>query len=82
MILMDIRLPDMDGIALTRKLKSAPHLADIPVLMLTATLVERTLAESLGPEPSAHRKPFKRDRLLQQLRGLCTFGLLAPRSTR
>ena len=36
LILMDIALPGMDGLTLTRRLKADPRLARVPVLALTA----------------------------------------------
>lgn len=36
LILMDIQLPDMDGLAATALLKQDPHTAAIPVVALTA----------------------------------------------
>jgi two-component system, cell cycle response regulator DivK len=36
LILMDINLPDIDGIEATRQLKSCSELANIPVIALTA----------------------------------------------
>lgn len=36
LILMDIALPGMDGLALTRKLKADPHTKDITIVALTA----------------------------------------------
>jgi len=36
LILMDIQLPGMDGLTLTRKLKAEPRTRDIPILALTA----------------------------------------------
>ena len=36
LILMDVQLPGMDGLAVTRKLKESPETRDIPVVALTA----------------------------------------------
>ena len=36
LILMDVTLPVLDGLAATRELKSTPGLRDIPVIVLTA----------------------------------------------
>lgn len=36
LILMDVNLPDIDGLEATRRIKSTPHLAHIPIVALTA----------------------------------------------
>ena len=36
LIVMDIQLPGMDGLEVTRKLKSLPATADIPVIAVTS----------------------------------------------
>jgi CheY-like chemotaxis protein len=36
LVLADVRLPGMDGIELARRLKRAPHLARVPVLLMSA----------------------------------------------
>jgi CheY-like chemotaxis protein len=41
LILMDIQLPGMDGLALTRRLKRDPERADIPVIALSAHAMTR-----------------------------------------
>ncbi|MDY6933379.1 MAG: response regulator [Spirochaetota bacterium] len=40
LILMDIQLPDMDGLSATRVIKQDPELQDIPILALTAHAME------------------------------------------
>ncbi|MEJ0006627.1 MAG: response regulator [Steroidobacteraceae bacterium] len=46
-ILMDIRLPGLDGVAFTRNLKAAPHLAGIPVIMFSGDARRETLLKSI-----------------------------------
>jgi two-component system cell cycle response regulator DivK len=40
LILMDIQLPDMDGMSATRILKADPKTKDIPVIALTASAMK------------------------------------------
>jgi two-component system, cell cycle response regulator DivK len=45
-ILLDLALPDIDGIEVTRRLKKAPETAPIPIVMLTANAQPRMLEEA------------------------------------
>jgi len=68
LILMDVRLPDGDGIMLTGRLKALPQLADIPVLMLTGEARRDTLESSLQAGAVGFIvKPFSRDALVTRL---------------
>jgi CheY-like chemotaxis protein len=68
LILMDVNLPDMDGVALTRKLKAVPHLAHIPVLMLTGEAKRETLASSMNAGADGFIvKPFTREALVAKI---------------
>src|SRR5579871_1453261 len=43
LILMDIQLPGMDGLTLTRRLKAEPATADIPIVGLSAHAMARDI---------------------------------------
>jgi two-component system cell cycle response regulator DivK len=48
LILVDINMPEVDGLSMTRELKSDEHFSDVPVIAITANVMrgdrERTLA--------------------------------------
>jgi len=68
LILMDIRLPDMDGVVLTSRLKALPQLASIPVLMLTGEARRETLESSVTAGASGFIvKPFSPAALVARL---------------
>lgn len=47
-VVVDYRMPGMDGFEVTRRIKSDPVLQTIPVLMLTGADAARTVVEGLG----------------------------------
>jgi two-component system cell cycle response regulator DivK len=59
LILMDIQLPGMDGIAAVAELKRDPHTAKIPVVAVTASAMpssaNRSCAGSTAIKPSRSR---------------------------
>jgi PAS domain S-box-containing protein len=69
LILLDMRMPGMDGVEFCRKLKSHAESRDIPVIFLSASL---DFAERLeGLETGAIdfiNKPFQREELLARLK--------------
>jgi len=69
LILMDVMMPDMDGIEATRRLKAVPQFAGIPVIMLTGQSEKNVVAESLKAGASGFLvKPFERDTLIAKVR--------------
>lgn len=71
LILLDVMMPRMDGIATFQALRQEPELAAIPVIFLTAKAQKREMAEllelgALGVIP----KPFEPLSLADQVRTL------------
>ncbi len=66
LILMDIMMPVMDGIEVTRQIKERDETKDIPVVMLTAaaqsTMVERAMQAGAADYLS---KPFEPEHMLE-----------------
>lgn len=72
LILMDIRLPDMDGTAAARELKNDARTARIPVVALTSFAMkgdrERFMAEGFD---GYLEKPISVREFPEQVRGFC-----------
>ena len=69
LILMDVSLPDVDGVEATRLLKSAAQFAAIPVIMITGVGGKAMVFESLKAGASDFVvKPFDRHILLGKVR--------------
>ena len=47
-ILLDIRMPGMDGLEVNRRLKAAPELSDIPVIVVSAQAQQATRQGALA----------------------------------
>jgi CheY-like chemotaxis protein len=68
LILMDVRLPDTDGVSLTRRLKATTHLAAIPIVMMTGDARRETLLSSMEAGAAGFVvKPVRRDALDEKL---------------
>jgi CheY-like chemotaxis protein len=67
-ILMDVNLPGMDGLALTEWLKASPSFGAIPVVMLTADSRRETIARSKTAGAAGFLvKPFTREALFAKI---------------
>lgn len=68
LILMDIKMPSMDGIEATRLLKSDPRLMDIPVIMVTVSDEDDNLDEAFNAGATDYiTKPLRKLELLARV---------------
>lgn len=71
LILLDIMLPDSDGYAIVRTLRSSARTARIPVIMVTAKSAEMDMVKGLDNGADDYiRKPFSVMELLSRVRAL------------
>ena len=72
LILMDIQLPDMDGITALRRLMSEPRTATIPVIALTAFAMKGDRERFLGAGFDGYLvKPINIKEFSEQVRQFC-----------
>ena len=68
-LLLDVRMPNLDGWSLLEQMRADPALADVPVVVLTADMGARGEAPGvLGERDVLITKPFQADDLLQAVR--------------
>ena len=71
LVLLDIMLPDNDGYAITRTLRSNPQTAHIPIIMLTAKTAEIDMIRGLDNGADDYIcKPFSVMELLSRMRAV------------
>jgi len=71
LILMDIKMPVMDGFEATRRLKADPATKSIPIIALTAHAMQEDRDKALAAGASEYEsKPVDLERLLQKIQQL------------
>ena len=72
-ILMDLKLPKVDGLEVLRQLRADERTQLLPVVILTSSNEERDLIESYGLGANAYvRKPVDFDRFVEAAQLACT----------
>ena len=71
LILLDVMMPKLDGIAVVRALKQNPELRSIPVILVTAKSDTRDVVEGLDAGGDDYlTKPFEHSALLARVRSM------------
>lgn len=74
LVLLDLKLPKVDGLQVLEQIKSDPALRAIPVVMLTASREERDLSRSYGSGVNAYVvKPVSFQEFIGAIRDLGVF---------
>jgi two-component system cell cycle response regulator DivK len=69
LILLDINLPEMDGYDLARRFRNTPGLQQVPILAVTANVMQGDRERSLEAGCDGYiQKPIDVDRLPEQVR--------------
>ncbi len=69
LVLMDLMLPGMDGLQVSRKIKDNKKARNIPIIMLTAHSGVESFIKSLSNEVFAYlHKPFETEELVRIVR--------------
>ncbi len=69
LILMDVMMPDIDGLEACKKIKSVTHLQDIPIIMLTARTDDELLRDAFEAGASDYiKKPASMVELYSRIR--------------
>jgi len=68
LILMDMNLPDIDGYELTRRMRAIPELTNIPIIAMTANVMQGDREKTLAAGCSGYiPKPIDVDELPNQI---------------
>jgi CheY-like chemotaxis protein len=75
LILLDIRMPEMNGFEVNRRIRQTPELAEIPVIFLSAHAQETTRQESLASGGRRFLpKPYESRSLIAAIRAVLKGG--------
>jgi two-component system, response regulator len=84
LVLLDIKLPKMDGIEVLKRIRSNPRTQLLPVVMLTSSTEDRDLIESYSQGVNSYvRKPVDFTQFMDAVRQLGMYWLVLnerPRS--
>lgn len=76
LILLDLKMPRIDGLGVLKALRSDPVSERIPIVMMTSSGLERDVAESYATGVNSFVvKPVEPDRLTETIVDICRYWL-------
>lgn len=74
-VVLDVMMPNLDGITVCRRLRAAPETAVLPIIMLSGKTQESAVAEGLAAGANLYlKKPMDPKELVAALRHLLSAG--------
>jgi two-component system, response regulator len=83
LILLDLKLPKIDGIEVLKQIKADPHTSSIPVVVLTTSREERDVLETYRLGVNSYiLKPVDFDQFVDSVRQIGFYWMLLNQSTK
>lgn len=83
LILMDLSMPEMDGLTATQRLRAFPALNEVPIIALTANAMQGDKERSLQAGCDGYiSKPIDVDRIADDVKGFLNIRRKAAQSAR
>jgi CheY-like chemotaxis protein len=77
LVLLDLRLPKVDGLEVLKTIKSDPNLSRIPVVVLTTSAAETDMANAYDAHANSYLvKPMDFSQFVALMEALCCYWLL------
>lgn len=77
LVLLDLKLPRIDGLEVLRRLRSEPRTALLPIVVLTSSTEERDMLESYRRHANSYiRKPVDFEQFIDAVRQLGLYWLV------
>jgi len=78
-ILLDLRMPDMDGFEVLRRLRSAPETSSIPVIILTANIQDSVKQQARSAGAAGFlTKPFESKDIINAILAATSKAVCSP----
>ena len=76
LVLLDLRLPKLDGLQILKEIKSSPEINDIPVVILSTSRATTDMEEAYRQHANSYLvKPMEFDTFTEMMDALCTYWL-------
>jgi two-component system, response regulator len=73
-IMLDIKMPGVDGIEVLKHIRKSPELKNVPVIMLTSSEMENDIIECYSSGANGYVvKPINFDEFVSAIKGICTY---------